>query len=201
MFLLIGVMLFVFYGRYRTLPADISADRVFSHFIVNELPTGVIGLVIAAMLAAAMSSSLNALASTSITDFYQPLIAPNRSEAHYVRASRVITAVWGAVQIAAALYVIGKDRRIVDTVLSIASFTNGPILGLFFLGTLTRRVKQAGALAGVISGIVVMVFVWARLDVSWQWYVLIGSSVTFVVGCAASLMVDPKRPALEHAVD
>jgi Na+/proline symporter len=201
MFLLIGVMLFVFYGRYRTLPADISADRVFSHFIVNELPTGMIGLVIAAMLAAAMSSSLNALASTSITDFYQPLFAPNRSEAHYVRVSRVITAVWGAVQIAAALYVIGKDRRIVDTVLSIASFTNGPILGLFFLGTLTRRVKQAGALAGVITGIAVMVFVWARLDVSWQWYVLIGSSVTFVVGYGASLMLDRKQAVLEQAAD
>jgi SSS family solute:Na+ symporter len=195
------VMLFVFYGRYQTLPADISADRVFSHFIVNELPTGLIGLVIAAMLAAAMSSSLNALASTSITDFYQPLYAPNRSEAHYVRVSRVITAVWGAVQIAAALYVIGKDRRIVDTVLSIASFTNGPILGLFFLGTLTRRVKQAGALAGVSTGIAVMVFVWARLDVSWQWYVLIGSGVTFMVGYLASLMLDRKQLVLEQAAD
>ncbi|MFY9574970.1 MAG: sodium:solute symporter [Blastocatellia bacterium] len=201
MFLLIGVMLFVFYSRYQTLPADLSADRVFSHFIVNELPTGVIGLVIAAMLAAAMSSSLNALASTSITDFYQPLIAPNRSQAHYMRVSHVVTAVWGAVQIAAALYVIGKDRRIVDTVLSIASFTNGPILGLFFLGTLTRRVKQAGALAGVITGIAVMVFVWAGLNVSWQWYVLIGSMVTFLAGYTASLVLDRKLPALEHAVD
>ena len=197
MFLLIGVMLFVFYGRYRTLPEDIGADRVFSHFIVNELPPGVIGLVIAAMLAAAMSSSLNALASTSITDFYKPLFAPNRSEEHYVRVSRAITAVWGAVQIAAALYVIGKDRRIVDTVLSIASFTNGPILGLFFLGTLTRRVRQPGALTGVITGIAVMIFVWARLEVSWQWYVLIGSATTFVVGYAASLMLD-RAPAAEE---
>lgn len=197
MFLMIGVMLFVFYSRYRTLPADISPDRVFSHFIVNELPTGVIGLVIAAMLAAAMSSSLNALASTSITDFYQPLIARGRSEAHYMKASRVITAVWGVVQIAAALYVIGRDRRIVDTVLSIASFTNGPILGLFFLGTLTRRVRQAGALAGVIAGIVVMVFVWARTNVSWQWYVLIGSAVTFLVGYTASLALEPAAVAAE----
>ncbi|MFY9610170.1 MAG: sodium:solute symporter [Blastocatellia bacterium] len=201
MFLLIGVMLFVFYGRYRTLPVEISADRVFSYFIVNELPAGVIGLVIAAMIAAAMSSSLNALASTSITDFYRPLFAPNRSEAHYVRASRVITAVWGAVQIAAALYAIGKDQRIVDTVLSIASFTNGPILGLFFLSTLTRRVKQTGALAGVITGIGVMIFVWARLGVSWQWYVLIGSTVTFVVGYSASWVVERKEVVLEQAAD
>ena len=190
MFLLIGVMLFVFYDRYQVLPVDMGADRVFAHFIVNELPTGVIGLVIAAMLAAAMSSSLNALASTSITDFYKPMFAPNRSEEHYVRVSRGITAVWGAVQIAAALFFIGKDKRIVDTVLAIASFTNGPILGLFLLGTLTRRVKQTGALAGVITGIAVMCYVWARLEVSWQWYVLIGSAVTFVVGCVTSLSVD-----------
>jgi Na+/proline symporter len=168
---------------------------------VNELPTGIIGLVIAAMLAAAMSSSLNALASTSLTDFYQPLVAPNRSEAHYMRVSHIMTAVWGAVQIAAALYVIGKDKRIVDTVLSIASFTNGPILGLFFLGTLTRRVRQSGALVGVTTGIAVMIFVWWKLNVSWQWFVLIGSGVTFLVGYAASLALEREPVAAKQAGD
>ena len=186
-FLMIGVMLFVFYRQSQTLPADVTPDRMFSHFIVHELPVGIVGLVIAAMLAAAMSSSLNALASTALTDFYKPLFAPNRTEAHYMNFSRLLTAIWGAVQIGAAMYAIGRDRRIVDTVLSIASFTNGPILGLFFLGTLTRRVRQNGALVGVVAGIAVMVFVWARLNVSWQWYVLIGSTVTFVIGYLASL--------------
>lgn len=200
MFLMIGVMLFVFYNQ-NTLPADVTPDRIFSYFIVTQLPTGVIGLVIAAMLAAAMSSSLNALASTTLTDFYQPLIAPNRSEAHYMRFSRVVTAVWGAVQISAALYVIGKDRRIVDTVLSIASFTNGPILGLFFLGALTHRVRQSGAMAGVITGIATMVFVWWKLNVSWQWYVLIGSTVTFAVGYAASLAFEREPVAIKQAGD
>ena len=190
MFLLIGVMLFVFYRQRPGLPDGITADRVFSHFIINELPVGVVGLVIAAMLAAAMSSSLNALASTTLTDFYQPLFAPGRPESHYMKVSRVLTAVWGAVQIAAAFYMIGKDKRIVDTVLAIASFTNGPILGLFFLGTLTRRVRQTGALAGVLAGIAVITYVWARLNVSFQWYVLIGSMVTFVVGYTASLALE-----------
>ncbi|MEK6286692.1 MAG: sodium:solute symporter [Acidobacteriota bacterium] len=190
MFLMIGVMLFVFYSQYAGLPSGITPDRVFSHFISSELMTGVKGLVIAAMLAAAMSSSLNALASTTLTDFYQPLIAPNRNEAHYMNVSRLLTAVWGSVQIAAAFYMIGKERRIVDTVLTIASFTNGPILGLFFLGALTKRVGRVGALTGVVTGIVVMVFVWARVNVSWQWYVLIGSAVTFIVGYVASLRFD-----------
>ena len=201
MFLFIGVMLFVFYRQYQTLPADLSADRVFSHFIVNELPVGVVGLVIAAMLAAAMSSSLNALASTALADFYQPLVARQRSEAHYMKVSRILTALFGAVQIAAALYVIGKDRRIVDTVLSIASFTNGPILGLFLLGTLTRRVRQTAALVGVITGIAVMTFIWARASVSWQWYTLIGSAVTFIVGYVASAALETGQVATEPATD
>jgi SSS family transporter len=198
-FLMIGVMLFVFYRQSNALPEGLSADRVFSHFIVTQLPVGVVGLVIAAMLAAAMSSSLNALASTALTDFYKPLFAPNRTEAHYLSVSRALTAVWGAVQIAAAMYAIGRDRRIVDTVLGIASFTNGPILGLFFLGTLTKRVRQNGALAGVVAGIAVMVFVWAGLNVSWQWYVLIGSSVTFVVGYTASLAIEEQPVVVESA--
>jgi SSS family transporter len=190
MFLTIGVMLFVFYGQHAALPPDVTPDRVFSYFISTELMTGVKGLVIAAMLAAAMSSSLNAIASTSLKDFYQPLFAPERSERHYLKVSRALTAVWGAVQVAAAFYMIGKEKRIVDTVLTIASFTNGPILGLFFLGALTRRVGKSGALAGVIAGIAAVSFVWARLNVSWQWFVLIGSAVTFAVGYVASIALE-----------
>jgi solute:Na+ symporter, SSS family len=193
MFLLIGVMLFVFYRQQPALPEGITADRVFSHFIVNELPVGVVGLVIAAMLAAAMSSSLNAIASTTLTDFYQPLLARDKPESHYMKVSRVLTAFWGVVQIAAAFYMIGKDKRIVDTVLAIASFTNGPVLGLFLLSTLTRRVRQTGALVGVLAGIAVITYVWARMNVSFQWYVLIGSMVTFVVGYTASLALE-RRP-------
>jgi SSS family transporter len=200
MFLLIGVMLFAFYQQ-QPLPPDITPDRVFSHFIVTQLPTGVVGLVIAGLLAAAMSSSLNALASTSVKDFYQPLIAPDRTERHYMKVSHGLTALWGVVQIGAALYAIGRDRRIVDTVLSIASFTNGPILGLFFLGTLTRRVRQSGALAGVIAGVATMIYVWARVNVSWQWYVLIGSAVTFAIGYGTSLLFERAPAPVEQAGD
>jgi len=199
MFLMIGVMLFVYYGQHATLPAEITPDRVFSHFISTELMTGVKGLVIAAMLAAAMSSSLNALASTALADFYQPLFAPNRSETHYLRVSHVLTAVWGAIQIVAALYMIGKEKRIVDIVLTIASFTNGPILGVFFLGTLTKRVRRTGALAGILTGIAVVSFVWLRMNVSWQWYVLIGSAVTFIVGYVTSAMFERGTIAVTEA--
>ena len=203
MFLLIGVMLFVFYRQQPAkLPPEVaaSADRIFSHFIVQELPPGIVGLVIAAMLAAAMSSSLNALASTALTDFYQPLFAPKKSDEHYMKVSHILTAFWGVVQIVAALFMIGKDKRIVDMALTIASFTNGPILGLFFLSTLTKRVKQTGALIGVITGIAVISFVWLRWPISWQWYVLIGSLSTFLVGYVASVLLE-REAVVEQTAD
>ncbi len=201
MFLFIGVMLFVFYRQSPTLPEGINPDGVFAHFIVNELPAGIVGLVIAAMLAAAMSSSLNALASTSLTDFYKPLIAPARSEEHYMKVSRYLTAAWGAVQIAAALFVIGKDKRIVDTVLGIASFTSGPVLGLFFMGTLTKRVRQNGAMAGVLFGIAFMIFIWAATRLSWQWYALAGSLATFLAGYVTSVIFEREPPATQQTAD
>jgi len=84
-------------------------------------------------------------------------------------------------------------------VLTIASFTNGPILGVFFLGTLTKRVRRTGALAGILTGIAVVSFVWLRMNVSWQWYVLIGSAVTFIVGYVTSAMFERGTIAVTEA--
>lgn len=198
LFLLIGTMLFVFYQKTAVLPPEVAAkaDRVFPHFIVTQLPNGLIGLVVAAIFAAAMStlsSSLNSLSATAVTDFYRPLFAPNKSDAHYLNASRLQTAIWGVVQIAVAMVAIAMQGRGVDAVLAVASFTNGPVLGLFLLSTLTKRVGPKGALAGVCIGIVCMAFVWLQLSISWQWYVLIGSTITFAAGVLASLILE--RPA------
>ena len=100
LFLLIGVMLFVFYQKVAVLPPEVAAkaDRVFPHFIVTQLPTGLIGLVVAAIFAAAMStlsSSLNSLSATAVTDFYRPLFARDKSDAHYLNVSRLLTAPLG----------------------------------------------------------------------------------------------------------
>jgi SSS family transporter len=195
LFLLIGVMLFVFYQQTAALPPEVAArsDRVFPHFIVTQLPVGLVGLVVAAIFAAAMStlsSSLNSLAATAVTDFYRPLFAPDKTDRHYLNASRLFTALWGVVQIGVALSAIAMQGRGVDAVLAVASFTNGPVLGLFLLSTLTKSVGARGALAGVVTGILFMAFVWLQLKVSWQWYVLIGSLVTFGSGWIASLLAE-----------
>ncbi|MCW5550788.1 MAG: sodium:solute symporter [Verrucomicrobiae bacterium] len=199
LFLLIGVMLFVFYQQTGPLPPEVAAraDRVFPHFIVTQLPNGLIGLVVAAIFAAAMSTlsgSLNSLSATAVTDFYRPLFAPDKSDQHYLNVSRWLTAGWGAVQITVAMIAIAMQGRGVDAVLAVASFTNGPILGLFLLSTLTRRVGPNGALAGVITGIACMTFVWLQLKVSWQWYVLIGSTITYAAGSLASFTCREDRP-------
>lgn len=195
LFLLIGAMLFVYYQKAGGLPAEVAAkaDRVFPHFIVTQLPNGMIGLVVAAIFAAAMSTlsgSLNSLAATAVTDFYRPLFAPNKTDRHYLNASRLFTALWGAVQIVVAMVAIAMKGRGIDAVLAVASFTNGPVLGLFLLSALTRRVGPNGALVGVIMGIVGMAFVWRELEVSWQWYVLIGSTITFVTGWLTSRILE-----------
>lgn len=199
LFLLIGAMLFVFYQKTGLLPAEVAAraDRVFPHFIVTQLPNGLIGLVVAAIFAAAMSTlsgSLNSLAATAVTDFYRPLFAPNKTDRHYLNASRLFTALWGVVQIAVAMVAIAMQGRGVDAVLAVASFTNGPVLGLFLLSALTKRVGAAGALVGVVTGIACMTFVWLQLKISWQWYVLMGSTITFAAGTLAGLLIQQRPP-------
>jgi len=198
LFLLIGVMLYVYYTGYA--PAEIAAftqngrlltDRVFPRFIVTHLPPGVVGLVLAAIFAAAMStlsSSLNSSSAAVLGDFYIPMTRARHADGHYLRVSRGMTAFWGVVQITVALLAIQLSSRVVDEVLGIASFTNGVILGLFFLGTFTRRVGQAAAFAGVAAGAAVMLSVKLFTPISWQWYVLIGSLTTVSAGLLASLV-------------
>jgi len=209
LFLFIGVMLFVYYTQHA--PGEIAeftrdgrllTDRIFPYFIVRHLPIGVVGLVVAAIFAAAMStlsSSLNSSSAAAVNDFYLPATAGAHSDRHYLTVSRMMTAVFGVVQMIVAVAAIWLSSRVVDEVLGIASFTNGLILGVFFLGTFTVRVGQTAAFAGILGGASVMLAVKLGTAVSWQWYVLIGSLVTFAVGWAASF-VSPAAPAEESAL-
>lgn len=204
-FLLIGVMLFAFYtgaGAAETsaftLAGRVQPDRIFPQFIVSQLPPGIIGLVIAAIFAAAMStlsSSLNSSAAASIGDFYMPATHGRRSEAHYLIASKLMTVVWGVVQMTVALAAIRISQSVVTEVLAIASFTNGIILGVFFLGTFTRGVGERAAFVGSAIGTAVMFVVWLRGGVSWQWYTLIGSLTTLAVGVIAGSLQPAARPS------
>jgi SSS family transporter len=204
LFLLIGVMLFVYYTQHA--PGDIAAftqngrvqtDRIFPFFIVQHLPAGVVGLVLAAIFAAAMStlsSSLNSSSAAAVNDFYVPATGGRRDQQHYLTVSRRLTAVFGGVQIAVAIAAISISSRVVDEVLGIASFTNGVILGVFFLGTFTSRVGQRAAFLAIAGGAAIMLAVKVNTAVSWQWYVLIGSIATFSIGVLASLVLSEDAP-------
>ena len=185
LFLVVGVMLFVFYGGAQ--PTG-SSDRIFPTFIVQHMPHGISGLLIAAILAAAMSNlsaALNSLSSTSIVDFYLRQNA-GTSEAGRVTVSRLATIAWAIVLFALAL-LSRRGERVVEVGLSIASVAYGALLGVFLLGLLTRRASQRGAVVGMACGLVAEIYVWSGTRVPWTWYVVIGTAVTFVVGYAASL--------------
>lgn len=199
LFLIIGVMLYVFHTITGT-PAPQPADRLYPDFVWRYLPPGVAGLVVASILAAAMSNlsaALNSLASTSIMDFYKPLAARSgkaRSDASYLRLARAATLVWAAV-----LFGIGYLARlwgpVLEAGLSIACVIYGSLLGAFLLGVLTRRAGERAALAGMFAGLATMLYVKQFTSIAWTWYVLIGTSATFLTGLAASLFESKERHA------
>ncbi len=197
-FMIIGVLLFAFYqpftdAAYSTLPAAQAAfpftgsDRVFPDFITKHLPSPLPGLVVAAIFAAAMSSSLNSIAATAVNDLYKPFKRTS-DDKHYLRVSHVLTLVWGVVQIGVALVVRGSSRSALDQALSIASLINGPVLGVFLVGTLLPRVTQKPALVGMVTSIVCMLMIRFMTPIAWTWYVLIGSLITLAVAWLASFM-------------
>jgi SSS family transporter len=177
MFLFIGVLLFAFYRG----AAPVSApDQVFPHFIANHLPIGLTGLVVAAILAAAMSSSLNAIAATVVADLARP-----HDERSAMRLSRVITIVAGVAQIAVGVALQYEARSALNTALSVASLINGPILGVFFLGAL-KRGGPAAAFIGMTAGLAAVMTVAFTTKVAWPWYAVVGSLTTCGVGMIAA---------------
>ena len=208
LFLLIGVGLFVFYGEHPQ--AFTSADRIFPTFIVHEMPRGVAGLLVAAILAAAMSNlsaALNSLASTTVVDFYMD-IRPNAEAQERMLVSRLATIFWAFALFGIAVYSIqaGGKGHVVEMGLSIASVAYGCLLGVFLLGTLTKYATQWGTIVGMFCGFVLNITLWLPTvttlrhigpltipQVAFTWYVILGTAVTFAVGSAVSLLSPQKR--------
>ncbi len=208
LFLLIGAGLYVFYPA-GTLAHVGTADRLFPLFIVQDMPHGISGLVIAAILAAAMSNmsaALNSLSSTTMVDFYLPR-HPEMDERARTRLSRMLTAVWAVVLLVLAV-LSRTGGHVVEIGLSIASVTWGEMLGAFLLGTLTRRANQTGTIIGMIIGLIVNLILWQQPGrfairpclglpkVAFIWYVLIGALITTSIGYLASLLLPKQERAI-----
>lgn len=194
-FFAIGTALFIFYqARPAKLTADLGNDAIFPYFIVNELPVGLAGLIVAGLFAAAQSSassSMNSVATALVTDFYRKL-RPDSSEATNLRLARMLTLITGAVGVGAALAVAAADLRFaLEAYLNLIGLFGGTISGLFILGIVSRRANGTGAVLGaLVSAAVLIVF---RNSVHFYTYAFIGITVTVGCGILFSLFTGKKE--------
>jgi solute:Na+ symporter, SSS family len=198
LFLTIGVMLYCYYRVYPLSMKLASNDEIFPAFIVQRLPHGISGLVIAAIFAAAMSNlsgSLNSLSSSTMIDFYRPLFGKELNDAALLKLSRWFTAAWGVVLIGIAVLARGWGS-VFTAGLAIASIVYGPMLGAFLLGVLTRRANQTGVITGMASSLVLMIAVKVFTPIAWTWYVLIGTAVCVGIAYPVSLLVESAQPEI-----
>lgn len=188
LFLLIGVMLFAFYQQSPLAQPLARTDQILPIFVVNELHNGLAGFIVAAIVAAALSPSLNAMAATTVSDFYLPYINPAADQDVQMRVSKQATVAWGLVQLVVAIGAQFMNRSVLDAGLAVLSFASGSVLGAFLLGTLAPSVTERDTFAGMLAGLVVMTLVWWATPIAFTWYVLIGAVTTCVVA-ALSRMV------------
>ena len=194
-FLFIGVLLFAFYTPYNMAGYEAATgafpftggDKVFPDFITKSMPTGLSGLVVAAIFAAALSSSLNSIAATAVNDIYSRF-AKDVSDKHLVRVAGILTVVVGIVQIVIAVGLKDANSSALSMALSVASLINGPILGVFLVGAFVKNAREPHALAGMIASIAVMLYVLFGTSIAWPWYALIGSSITVIVAFVSTFI-------------
>lgn len=206
-FLFIGVLLFAFYAPYKTAEyaqigvegSRIAAtfpfmkgDQVFPNFITEHMPPGLSGLVVAAIFAAALSSSLNSIAATAINDLYKPF-AKNITDRKLLKLSGVLTVIIGIVQIIFAIIFMQTGESALNLALSVASLINGPILGVFLVGTFLKNAREIHALIGMTASISLMLYILLGTKIAWPWYALIGSLTTFAVTFIATLVIRNKN--------
>ena len=191
LFLAIGVMLYTFY-QHAPLAAPLGrTDEILPTFVVNQLPSGLAGFIVAAIVAAALSPSLSAMAATTVNDFYKPRRRTVPDEATLMRLSRRITIFWGIVQLAIALAAQTMDRGVLDAGLAVLSFASGAVLGAFVIARLMPGVGEPEALIGMGAGLATMTAVWAFTPLAWTWYVFVGAVAT----CATAGALSVVRPA------
>jgi SSS family solute:Na+ symporter len=194
LFLLIGSMLFVYYKLFPPATGFASTDTIFPAFIVSHMPHGISGLLISAILAAAMSNlsaALNSLSSTTIIDFYSR-IAPHASDQRRVKLSRMATIGWGILLLGLAL-LARNGGKVLEMGLSIASVAYGCLLGVFLLGVLTRTASERGAMIGMLAGFLLNMYLWLFSSVAFTWYVVFGCITTFATGYVFSWLMHRRR--------
>jgi solute:Na+ symporter, SSS family len=187
LFLFVGALLWRFDASSTAGP-----NEVFAIFIIEQLPAGLTGLIIAGVLAAAMStlsSSISALSSATMLDYVIPLRRKPLSPRSALRVSRMLAVGWALVLLFVASMFIGTPAIVVELALSIASYTYGGLLGLFLLGILPGRPPRSAVLTGFLAGIAATGCVILFTPVAWTWYTTAGASATLLVTTLVSALL------------
>lgn len=187
LFLFVGVLLYIYYGKM-----DLKSDEIFPLFIIKELPSGISGIIIAGLFAAALSTlagSISSLSSSTMIDLYLPLRNKLIDDKTQLNISRLFTILWAILLVFSALFFMNSSKAVVELALSIASFTYGGLLGTFLLGILIKKAKQKDALIAFPVSIIFMIVVILSKQVAWTWYTLIGVLITIIVGFISNRFV------------
>ncbi len=196
LFFFIGALMFVHYGGQ---PFD-NTNEIILRFAESLAMPGLLGVLAAAILAASMStlsSAFNSLSTVTVLDFYEKAVAPGRSEAHYLAASRAFTLLWGLVAIPIAFAFVGSGGSILEALTKVGSYLVGAKLAMYGLGFFSKHTTERGLLIGVAAGFVALVFAsnsfpaigWEKPDIAWPWFVVIGGGVNIAVSWLASVFL------------
>ena len=195
LFLLIGVMLFTYY-QHVPLPRTLARnDELLPTFIVTALSHGAAGFIVAAIVAAALSPSINAMAATTVNDFYAKYWRPDADERTLMRVSRMWTVVWGVAQIGVAIAAQWMQQSVLDAGLAVLSYAAGPVLGAFLLGTLARSIDEGATFGGMIVGLLMMTIVWQWTPAAFTWYIFIGAATTVATAFLIQAATRERRTA------
>ena len=193
-FLLVGVMLYAYYGSLNFSQIGISKpDEVFPIFIIDVFPPGITGIIIAGLFAAALSTlagSISSLSSSTMLDLYIPFFGKLNDDKKQLRISRLFTIIWAILLTISAFFFMTSPRSVVEIALSIASFTYGGLLGTFLIGIFSKKARQEDALAGFVAGIFIMITVISLKLAAWTWFTLIGVLAALLVGKVLSVLSD-----------
>ena len=187
LFLIIGVMLYTYYQQVP-LPALGRGDEILPAFVVHSLTGGAAGFIVAAIVAAALSPSLNAMAAATVNDFYKQYWKPEATDAQMMRLAKQATIGWGVVQIGVAVAAKWMDRSVLDAGLAVLSLASGPVLGAFLVGVFTTRVSARSMLIGMATGTIALVWLWWTSAIAWTWYAFAGAATTSLVALAAHVV-------------
>jgi Na+/proline symporter len=190
-------------GRATTLVREVTGDQafgdvnyVFPTFVTEHMPIGLVGLIIAAIFAAAMSSiaaELNSLSTATVIDFYRRLWRTDASDAHYLTVSKLVTGFWGLVACLVAIFSTNLGP-LIDVVNRFGSFFYGSLLGVFVLAIGTKRATSRGAFWGLLAGMAAVAFVARYSSMAFLWHNVVGVVVVVCVGMLISV-TEPRPPS------